>query len=83
VTDVQEPLPYGPATTDLLIWLAARPRRYAETLEVWHTHCPRLSVWEDAIADGLVEVVRTGSESSVTLTGRGRAAIDLSSRTAR
>jgi hypothetical protein len=77
VTAAQEPLPHGPGTTDLLTWLTARPRGYAETLEVWHTQCPRLSVWEDAIADGLVEVVRTGGQSSVKLTERGRAALDV------
>jgi hypothetical protein len=76
VTDVQEPLAHGPGTSDLLAWLAVRPRGYAETLQIWQTHCPRLAVWEDAIADGLVEVVRTGGRSSVRLTERGRAAAD-------
>ena len=43
-------------TLQLLAWLGERPRTYAETLEVWKTSCPRLSVWEDALDDGLVRV---------------------------
>jgi hypothetical protein len=43
-------------TLQLLAWLAERSRGYAETVEVWQTSCPRLSVWEDALADGLVRV---------------------------
>lgn len=45
-------------TAQLLTWLAERPRSYTETMEVWKTSCPRLSVWEDAIADGLVRIDR-------------------------
>ena len=40
----------------LLEWLAERSRTYAETIEVWKTSCPRLAVWEDAVADDLVRV---------------------------
>ena len=29
-----------------------------ETIDVWKTSCPRLSVWEDAVADGLVRIDR-------------------------
>ena len=43
-------------TEQLLAWIAERPRRYDETIEVWKTSCPRLSVWEDALADGLVRI---------------------------
>ncbi len=45
-------------TIQLLAWVAERSRTYAETIEVWKTSCPRLSVWEDAIADGLVRIDR-------------------------
>ena len=62
-------------TRELLLWLEREPRSYAETIEVWKTTCPRLSLWEDALEDGLVEVVRGGSESSVVVTAHGRAAI--------
>ena len=62
-------------TRELLLWLEREPRTYAETIEVWRTSCPRLSLWEDALEDGLVEVVRGGSESSVVVTAHGRAVI--------
>ena len=40
-----------------LQWIAAQPRTYGATMDAWRTSCPRLSVWEDALADGLVEVL--------------------------
>ena len=39
----------------LLEWIAERPRTYAEVLEVWRTSCPRMSIWEDACIDGLID----------------------------
>jgi hypothetical protein len=51
----------------LLEWINARERTYADTVDVWHSHCPRLMVWEDAIADGLVAV----RDGRVVLTERG------------
>ena len=45
-------------TVQLLAWLAEQSRSYAETIEVWKTSCPRLSVWEDALADRLVRIER-------------------------
>lgn len=41
---------------ELLAWVDARPRTYAETMEAWRTSCPRMPVWEDATSDGLIEV---------------------------
>jgi hypothetical protein len=58
-------------TVELLSWIAERPRTYAETMEAWHSHCPRLLVWEDALAEGLVVVARR----SVELTPAGRDAL--------
>jgi hypothetical protein len=55
-------------TTQLLALIAERPRSYGETIEAWKTSCPRLSVWEDALADELVRVER----GSVVLTAAGR-----------
>jgi hypothetical protein len=60
-------------TQQLLEWIGERERSYGETMEAWHSHCPRLLVWEDALADGLVEV-RNGR---VALTAKGR---DLTDR---
>ena len=59
------------STLELLVWISERPRSYAETMEAWTSHCPRLTVWEDAIADGLVAVGRGG----VLLSAQGRAAL--------
>jgi hypothetical protein len=52
----------------LLEWIDEQPRSYAETMDAWHSHCPRLTIWEDAVADGLV-AVRNGR---VALTPKGR-----------
>jgi hypothetical protein len=45
-------------TLQLLAWIAEQSRSYAETIDVWKTSCPRLAVWEDALADDLVRVDR-------------------------
>jgi len=58
------------AMKELLDWVAERPRSYAETIDAWRSSCPRLTVWEDAIVEGLVEV-RGGR---VRLARRGHAA---------
>ena len=61
-----------------LAWVAARPRTYAETMEAWRTSCPRLSMWEDALGDGLVCVEQGGAsqgERLVRLTEAGLAAL--------
>jgi hypothetical protein len=58
----------SPLTHDLLRWIEAEPRSYAETMEAWRTSCPRLSVWEDAVIARLVRV-RSGH---VLLTDSGR-----------
>jgi hypothetical protein len=52
----------------MLAWIAEQSRSYAETIEVWKTSCPRLAVWEDALADELVRVDR----GCVLLTTSGR-----------
>ena len=65
-----------PLTLELLTWISNRPRTYAEAMEAWRSNCPRHSIWEDALADGLIEVVERGGtldQSEVTLTALGRA----------
>ena len=58
----------------LLEWVAARPRTYRDTMEAWRTSCPRMPVWEDALAHGLVTVFRdVEGELSVGVTEEGRA----------
>jgi hypothetical protein len=50
---------------DLVDWVAARPRPYAEVMEVWRTSCPRLTIWEDAVDHGFV--ARVASSDGVLL----------------
>jgi len=69
----------GPLTLDFLAWVARRPRAYAEAMEAWRSSCPRFTIWEDALGDGLVRVERGGGtqrEARVVLTPRGRAVLD-------
>jgi hypothetical protein len=72
------PEPVGPLTLQFLAWVAARPRTYAEAMEAWRSSCPRFTVWEDALLDGLVRVESGGTlrQSEVALTPRGRAVLD-------
>jgi hypothetical protein len=44
-------------------------------MEAWRSTCPRLSIWEDAILDGLVAFAggATRNASRVMLTPKGRA----------
>ena len=62
---------------ELLDWLSTQPRSYAETIDAWRSSCPRLTIWEDALHDGLVQVVRDarGRTASVGLTPHGKAAL--------
>jgi hypothetical protein len=67
------------AIRELLVWISEEPRTYPEAIEVWRTTCPQHSVWEDALGERLIEVVRNGSEAHVVVTARGRAALDAGS----
>lgn len=59
-------------TLEFLTWVAARPRTYADVMAAWQTSCPRLSAWEDSLADGLVQTNGRSSDSIVELTEQGR-----------
>jgi hypothetical protein len=63
---------------EFLSWVGARPRTYAEAMEAWRSSCPRHTVWEDALADGLIRVEGEGSlrQAAVSLTPRGQAILD-------
>ena len=65
-------------TLEFLTWIASRPRTYAEAMEAWASTCPRNSVWDDALIEGLIQVesADTMSQSKVNLTPRGRAVLD-------
>jgi hypothetical protein len=69
-------------TLELLTWVSSRPRTYAEAIDAWRTHCPRLTVWEDAVLGGLVRVVRGADGQLVELTDAGEAALAARNRTA-
>jgi hypothetical protein len=65
-------------TVQMLAWLATRTRTYGETMEAWRTSCPRLSIWEDALADRLIRVTQAGAGQSgavVELTTEGQAVL--------
>jgi hypothetical protein len=63
---------------DFVEWIAAGPRRYRDVMETWRTSCPRLTIWEDAIDQGLVQRCRIGGELLIETTEAGR---DLLART--
>jgi hypothetical protein len=60
-----------------LAWVEGGGHSYAEAMEAWRSSCPRLSIWEDAIGDGLIRIDGTGAprmaEARVVLTQQGRA----------
>lgn len=58
-------------TRQMLEWIAQGTHPYWEVLEVWKTSCPRLCIWEDACADGLVDA-GPGRSSPVRLTDKGK-----------
>ena len=43
-------------TLQFLAFVADGERTYGETMEAWRSTCPRMSIWEDAVRDGLVRI---------------------------
>ena len=75
MSDAVEPL-----ILDLLEWVAAGERDYAEMMDAWRTSCPKLPVWEEANARGLVtRVVRRGTPL-VAITPAGSALLKRAKR---
>jgi hypothetical protein len=70
-----------------LAWIADGGRSYGEVMDAWRTSCPRLSIWEDALGDGLVQSANrpggTREQALVTFTERGLARIQAWSEPAR
>ena len=60
-------------TQQFLAWVDEAPRSYADA-ESWRRSCPHLSIWEDAISDGLFrfENVGTRDGARLMLTPQGR-----------
>lgn len=60
-------------TQQFLAWIDEAPRSYADA-EAWRRSCPHMSIWEDAIAEGLIRFKNgTGMKGSrIELTAQGR-----------
>jgi hypothetical protein len=61
-----------------LDWVASRPRTYTEAMDAWRSSCPRLTVWEDALIWGYIQLNAGGAmqQGDVALTPRGRSVLD-------
>ncbi len=70
--------PVSLLTVQFLAWIAAAPRTHADVMDAWRSTCPRQSVWEDSLIDGLVAFA--GETKSVMLTARGKAVLDASAQ---
>lgn len=61
---------------EFLTWVSLRRRTYADAMEAWRSSCPRLTVWEDALADSLIRIEGdTLRQAEVTLTPKGKAVL--------
>jgi hypothetical protein len=73
--------PVAALVLDLLEWIGPEPRPYAEVMEAWRTSCPRLPVWEEANARGLLaHAHREGIGSVVGLSPAGLAHLEAQRR---
>jgi len=65
-------------TLQFLAWVADGRRSYGEAMDAWRSTCPRLSIWEDAVRDGLVRLEDGGTmkSSRVLLTPLGKARLN-------
>lgn len=66
-------IPNKSLTLDLIEWVAAQPRAYADVMDAWRTSCPRLSIWEDTNDLGLVTCAITERGTVVRATAAGLA----------
>ncbi len=65
---------------NMLRWFEAGPRGYAEAMEHWRSTCPRLSLWEDALLDGLIEPLPhagPAASATVALSAKGHALLAM------
>ena len=60
---------------DLVEWVSLKQRTYHETMDAWHTSCPRLPVWEDASERWLVETFTLNGRLLVRATSVGVAVL--------
>ena len=70
--------PSSPTTSLIMVqflnWVSDRPRTREQAVEAWHS-CPHISVWEDAVVDGLVRTENDGRRT-IALTKRGVAILE-------
>jgi hypothetical protein len=68
----------SPLMLQFLTWVSSRQRTYTEAMAAWQTSCPRHTIWEDALIDGLIQVKTNAlqHEAEVALTPRGKAILD-------
>ncbi len=62
-------------TRQFLAWVNEAPRTYADAMEAWRTSCPRMTIWEDAVRDGLVRLANghgAMGAAPVMITERGK-----------
>jgi hypothetical protein len=62
--------PVNALTLQFLEWIASGRRTHADVMETWRSSCPRLSIWEDAVLDGLVRYDSVHRTIELTSTGR-------------
>ena len=61
---------------DLLDWVAERRAiAYEEVMDAWRTSCPKLPVWEEANARGLLTSEFSDGRCMVTITSAGQAVL--------
>jgi len=75
MSDAVEPL-----LVDLVAFVAREERPYLEVMDAWRTSCPRLPVWEEANARGLVTRAATPRGAVVRATAKGRALLERSAQ---
>ena len=66
---------------DLLDWIAVRPRRYEDVMDAWRTSCPRLTIWEDTVDAGYVQIQFSPDvQKTVVITDSGEKFLDANQR---
>ena len=69
-----------PLVSDLVAWVGSG-RPYTEVMDAWKTSCPRLPIWEEANARGLLARSRDGNGTEwVHLTPAGQELLRLHRR---
>ena len=67
------------ALREFLTWVGRSPRSYGQAMEAWGSHCPRYTLWEDALNAQLIQIARNGGpldEAEVSLTSRGQTVLN-------